>query len=362
MIVKKTKSTFIAKPFARILLKGISLIILIFTSTENIYGNTSIIGIDLIEESLPKSILYSPILIDKDINKDIKIKKWPIFFYLIFSKNLYFKYNEKRITIKLFSRKIGYRASYSYKRENLDSHSIKVNDLKITKLLELTHEHVYDLLSISYGSKKYRINKSEKYRINEADIECYHYFNIGFSINFPGEFYEKYICIPPINVKSIRDFFTKPPHSATTFHHTEKETYEYYFVQNFTKECNFTKDYYSAIFSLTNIRQWMINILIGQLENNFIEYTIEKHNFFFLAIYKIPILISIGQIIHTITLLYKHIKKDDDNKNIKNDDDNKNIKNDDDNKNIKNDDEIGLLNSFYFLFFLNSICVFKINL
>ena len=187
------------------------LLFLIFTNTENVYGNTSIIGVDLITEPITKSIIYCYIRIDKDINKYIKIKKVPIFFYLIFSKNIYFKYNGKRITIKLFSREISYRASYNYNRSNINKHYIEVDDLEITKHLKLTHEHVYDLLSISYGSKKYRINKSEKYRINEADIECYHYINIGFSINFPGEFYYEYLWIPPINVKSMRDFSNAPP-------------------------------------------------------------------------------------------------------------------------------------------------------
>ena len=161
-------------------------------------------------------------------------------------------------------------------------------------------------------------------------------------------------------MKSIRDFLTihKNPIIGPHF-----ETYEYYFVYGKHLEVNiWNKDYYSAIFSSTNINQWISNIAIGLLENIFIEYAIEIPICTWLSLYPLHIHISIGTIIGTIECLYKHIKKDDDNKNIKNDDDNKNIKNDDSNKNIKNDYDIGLLKSFYFLFFLNSICVFKINL
>ena len=330
MIVKNLKTPSQLRHFLQSYSR-VFLLFLIFTSTENIYGNTSIIGVDLITEPITKSIIYCYIRIDKDINKYIKIKKVPIFFYLIFSKNLYFKYNGKRITIKLFSREIGYRASYNYNRENLDYHSINIDDLEITKHLKLTHEHVYDLLSISYGSKKYRINKSEKYRINEADIECYHYINIGFSINFPGEFYEKYICLTPINVKSMRDFSNAPPYNATTVPHIERETYEYYFVYGKYREVNiWSKDYYSAIFSSTNISQWIINILVGLIENIFIEYAMEIPICSFLTLYLCHIHISIGTIIGTI----EYFKKNDKN---------------------------GLLGYFYALFCMQSVCILKIG-
>ena len=332
MIVKNLKTPSQLRHFLQSYSR-VFLLFLIFTSTENIYAQTTSIkqfSFDLIAEPLPKSILYCKILIDKDINKDIKIKKWPVFFYLIFSKNLYFKYKGKRITIKLFSRGISYRASYNYRRENLDYHFIDVDDLLITKHLKLSHEHVYDLLTISYGSKKKKINKTKKYIINEAGIECYHYINIGFSINFPGEFYEKYICIPPINVKKIRDFFTTPKNPIKT-PHIERETYEYYFVKRY-KELNYSesKDYYSAIFSSTKISQWIINILIGLIENIFIDYAIEIPICSFLALYPVHIHISIGTIIGTI----EYLKKNDKN---------------------------GFLGYFYALFFLNSICVFKIG-
>ncbi len=320
-----------------------ALIILLIIFRGNIIAQTTSIkqfGVGLIAEPLTKSILYCKLLIDKDINKDIKIKKVPIFFYLIFSKNIYLKYNEKRITIKLFSREIGYRASYNYKRENLDAHYINVDVLEeITKHLELTHEHVYDLLSISYGSKKYRINKSEKYKINITDIECYHYIDIGFSINFPGEFYYEYLWIPPINVS----FLT--PKNTIIVPHTERETYEYYFVENF-EGFNFldTENYYSTIFSSTNISQWIINILIGLIENIFIEYAIEIPICTFLSLYPLHIHINIGTIIGTIEWLYKPTKNDDNN-----------------NKNIKNNNDKNLFLGYFFLFCLNSICVLKIG-
>lgn len=339
MGIKNSKNTITAQPFFASLLKGIALIILIFTRTENIYGKTSIIGFDLIAECLPKNILYYQM----QVSKDIKIKKDPYLFYLFFSKNIYLKYKGKRITIKLFSREISYRASYNYKRENFTLHYIRVNNFKITERLKLTHEHVYDLLSISYGSKKYRINKSKKYKINEADIECYHYFNIGFSINFPGEFYKEYMLIPQINVKSIRDFFT-PPHNEKTVSNFGKKTYEYFFFVETPERVKYIKGYYSVIFNSTNINQWISNIAIGLLENIFIEYTIEIPIRTWLSLYLLHIHISIGTIIGTIECLYKHIKKDDDN------------------KNIKNNYDISLLKSFYFLFLLNSMCVFKISL
>ena len=343
MGVKNSKNTITAQPFLASLLKGIALIILIFTRTENIYGKTSIIGFDIIAECLPKSMLYCQML----VSTDIKIKKDLFLFYLFFSKNIYLKYKGKRITIKLFSREISYRASYNYKRENFTSHYIEVNNFKITKELKLTHEHVYDLLSISYGGKKYRINKSEKY----TDIEFYHYFNVGFSINFPGEFYEEYMFIPQINVKSIRDFFT-PPHNEKTVSNFGEKTYKYFFYVELLERYKDIKGYYSVIFNSTNINQWISNIAIGLLENIFIEYTIEIPIRTWLSLYLLHIHISIGTIIGTIECLYKHIK---------NDYDNKNIKNDDNNKNIKNDYDISLLKSFYFLFLLNSMCVFKIS-
>lgn len=158
--------------------------------------------------------------------------------------------------------------------------------------------------------------------------------------------------IPQINVKSIRDFFTPPHNNEKTVSNFGEETYKYFFYVELLEGYKDIKGYYSVIFNSTNINQWISNIAIGLLENIFIEYTIEIPICTWLSLYLLHIHISIGTIIGTIECLYKHIKKDDDNKDIKNDDDN---------KNIKNDYYISLLKSFYFLFLLNSMCVFKIS-
>lgn len=158
--------------------------------------------------------------------------------------------------------------------------------------------------------------------------------------------------IPQINVKSIRDFFTPPHNNEKTVSNFGEETYKYFFYVELLEGYKDIKGYYSVIFNSTNINQWISNIAIGLLENIFIEYTIEIPICTWLSLYLLHIHISIGTIIGTIECLYKHIKKDDDNKDIKNDDDN---------KNIKNDYDISLLKSFYFLFLLNSMCVFKIS-
>ena len=175
MIVKNYKNTITAQPFSTILLKGISLIILIFTNTENIYGNTSIIGVDLVSESVPNIVAF--LALDRSVEKIYKLRdhlvssisgnenidtnltperKTFIFFHA-FSKNIFLKHKENLIEIKLLSCKIGYRASYNYNIETrlIDEYNLSVRDFNLQKLT-LTHDHVYDLLSISYG-KNYKI-------------------------------------------------------------------------------------------------------------------------------------------------------------------------------------------------------------
>ena len=316
MIGKKSKNTFTAKPFSTILLKSISLIILIFTSTENIYAQTTSIkqfGVDLIGEPLPNIVLL----------RTTEWEKEPILFYLIVSKNLYFKYKEKLITIKLFSREIGYRASYNYNfAENeivKTGGAIWVNDFNLQNLT-LTHDHVYDLLSINYGWK---------YKVKGSSTKWYTHINIGFSINFPGEFYYKYLWIHPINLKKagsiLKAVFTGC--SISNFN-----IYSKHFQS--TQIGGGTKSYYDVVFNSTSTSQLAINILIGLIENTFIEYVVEMPVCSFLAIYPVHIHISIGTILGTIEWLYRYFKEEDGR---------------------------GFLGYFYALFCMQSIFVLKIG-
>ena len=317
MIVKNSKNTISAQPFARILLKGISLIILIFTSTENIYGETTSIkqcGVDLIAEPLPNIML----LLTTEVEKE------PILFYLIVSKNIRFRYKKNILEIKLFSREISYRASYKYifaenEIENTRG-AIWVNDFNLQNLT-LTHEHVYDLLSISYG---------KKYKVKGSSIKWYTHVNIGFSINFPGEFYYKYLWIHPINLKKARRIIYEGVFPGS-FIRSFREYDQYFKLE---QNGGGIKSYYKAVFDSTSTYQWAVNILIGLIENIFIEYVVEIPVCHFLAIYPVHIHISIGTILGTIEWLYRYCKEED---------------------------GMGFLGYFHALFFLQSICVLKIG-
>ena len=319
MIVKNYKNTITAQPFSTTLLKGISLIILIFTSTENIYAQTTSIkqfGVDLIAEPFPNIVLL----------RTIEVEKKPILFYLIVSKNLYFRYKGKLITIKLFSREISYRASYNYifaENEIIRQLSaIWVNDFNL-QYLTLTHDHVYDLLSINYGWK---------YKVKGSSIKRYTHVNIGFSINFPGEFYYKYLWIHPINLKKACGLF-KCVFTGSDIH-SFTEYNQYFRLKQIVNDGTGTKSYYSVVFNSTSTSQWVINILLGLIENIFVEYAIEIPVCSFLTIYTIHIHISIGTILGTIEWLYRYFKEENGS---------------------------GFLRYFYALLSLQSLYVFKIG-
>ena len=341
MIVKNSKNTFTVSPFAKILLNCISLIILIFTSTENIYGGTTSIkqfGVDLVSESVPNILCL--LATEKE--------KEPILFYLIVSKNLCFRYKKNILEIKLFSREIGYRASYNYKIQHnalLDNIYFLVNDFNLRNL-ELTHDHVYDLLSISYG---------KEYKVKGSSINWYKRINIGFAINFPGEFYYEYLWIHPINLKEVRLWWQHYLNNLDMQHSLNNPDilindpdilinnpdlirfntikYQHFFkLQN----SDLASRYYETVFDSTNISQWFVNILIGLIENIFIEYSFIVPICHFLVICPLHIHISIGTIIGTIEWLYRYFKEED-------------------------GDGRGFLGYFYFIFFLNSISVFKIG-
>ena len=360
MIGKKSKNTFTAQPFSTILLKGISLIILILTSTENIYGETtSIIGIDLVSESVPNIVAF--LALDRSAeennirhnylasNRFLKYltpyRKNFIFFHA-FSKNIFLKHKENLIEIKLFSYKIGYRASYNYNIETrlIDKCNLFVKDSNLQNLT-LTHDHVYDLLSISYG-KNYKIKGSMYYRVN-----------IGLSINFPGEFYHTHMFIHPINLKEIRRYILcfnsndeRARNQITVYNHVfhkyilmsnSRPVFGDYYdvVSNSTSTSKwviniFLGDYYDVVFNSTSTSQWVINILLGLIENIFIEYVIEMPIYHFLVLYPVHIHISIGTILGTIEWLYRYFKEEDGR---------------------------GFLGYFYALFSLQSIFVFKIG-
>ena len=293
-----------------------ALIILLIIFRGNIFAQTTSIkqfGVDLVSESVPNILCL--LATEKE--------KEPILFYLIVSKNLCFRYKENILEIKLFSREIGYRASYNYQIQHnslLDNIYFLGNDFNLRNL-ELTHDHVYDLLSISYG---------KEYKVKGSSINWYKRINIGFAINFPGEFYYEYLWIHPINLKEVRLWWRLLTHiGGLTRINTRK--YEHFFkLQNGDQSSR----YYETVFDSTNISQWSVNILIGLIENIFVEYSFIVPICHFLILYPVHIHISIGTILGTIEWLYKK---------------------------IKNDDGRGFLEFFYFLFFLNSISVFKIG-
>lgn len=190
-----------------------------------------------------------------------------------------------------------------------------VNDFNLQNL-ELTHDHVYDLLSISYG-KKYKVK------------DCYKRINIGFAINFPGEFYYEYLWIHSINLKEVRLWWLVLTNlDDLTRFNTIK--YEHFFKSQDGQ----TSRYYKTVFNSTNISQWAVNILIGLIENIFVEYSFVVPICHFLIFYPVHIHISIGTILGTIEWLHK--------------------------KN-KNGDDRGFLGCFYTLFFMQSVCVLKIG-
>ena len=295
-----------------------ALIILLIIFRGNIFAQTTSIkqfGVDLVSESVPNILCL--LATEKE--------KEPILFYIIFSKNLCFRYKKNILEIKLFSREIGYRASYNYKiRHNalLDNIYFLVNDFNLRNL-ELTHDHVYDLLSISYG---------KEYKVKGSSINWYKRINIGFAINFTGEFYYEYLWIHPINLKEVRLWWlllTNIEDRFTTRINTIK--YEHLFkLQN----SDLASRYYETVFDSTNISQWFVNILIGLIENIFIEYSFIVPICHFLILCPVHIHISIGTILGTIEWLYRYSKEDGGR---------------------------GFLEFFYFLFFLNSISVFKIG-
>ena len=287
-----------------------ALIILLILFRCNIIAQTTSIkqfGVDLIAEPFPNIVLL----------RTIEKEKKPILFYLIVSKNICFRYKKNILEIKLFSRKIGYRASYKYifaENEIVRTlGAIWVDDFNLQNLT-LTHDHVYDLLSISYVGK---------YKVKGSSIKWYTHVNIGFSINFPGEFYYKYLWIHPINLKKagsiIKAVFTGSDiHSFTE--------YDQYF--SLKQIGGGTKSYYDVVFNSTSSYQWAINILIGLIENIFIEYVVEMPVCSFLAIYPLNIHISIGTILGTIEWLYRYFKEED---------------------------KMGFFGYFYALFFLHSV-------
>ena len=313
-----------------------ALIILLIIFSGNIFAQTTSIkqfGVDLVSESVPNILCL--LATEKE--------KEPFFFYLIVSKNLCFRYKKNILEIKLFSREIGYRASYNYKipDNRLDNIYFVVNDF-ILRNLELTHDHVYDLLSISYG---------KEYKVKGSSINWYKRINIGFAINFPGEFYYEYLWIHSINLKEVRlwwrhysnnpyilinnpDILINNPDILTN--NTDLIRFNTIKYKHFFKLRNVDQSsrYYKTVFNSTNISQWSVNILIGLIENIFVEYSFIVPICHFLSLYPVHIHISIGTILGTIEWLYKK---------------------------IKNDDGRGFLEFFYFLFFLNSISVFKIG-
>ena len=360
MIWKKSKNTFTAQPFSTILLKGISLIILIFTSTENIYGETtSIIGVDLVSESVPNIVAF--LALDRSVEennirhnylasnrflKNLTPYRKNFIFFHAFSKNIFLKHKENLIEIKLFSCKIGYRASYNYniKTRLIDKCNLFVKDSNLQNLT-LTHDHVYDLLSISYG-KNYKIKGSMYYRVN-----------IGLSINFPGEFYHTHMFLHPINLKGIRRYilcfnsnderarnqfivYNHIFHKYILMSNSRPVLGDYYdVVSNSTSTSQwviniFLGDYYDVVFKSTSTSQWIINILLGLIENIFVEYSIVMPIGHFLVLYPLHIHISIGTILGTIEWLYRYFKEED---------------------------KRGFLGYFYTLFCMQSIAVFKIG-
>ena len=344
MIVKKIKNTISIFPFSTILLKSISLIILIFASTENIYGETGIkqFSFDLVSESVPNIVAF--LALDRSVEKIYKLydrlvpsissnenilknltpeRKTFIFFHAL-SKNIFLKHKENLIEIKLLSCKIGYRASYNYNIETrlIDKYNLSVRDFNLQKLT-LTHDHVYDLLSISYG-KNYKIKGSTYYRVN-----------IGLSINFPGEFYLKYMYIHPINLKEIRRYIL-------CLNNDDIRARKQFIVYNqfFSLDISIParhpvfRDYYDVVFKSTSTSQWAINIIIGLIENIFVEYSLVMPICRFLVFYPIHIHVSIGTILGTIEWLYRYFKEED---------------------------KRGFLGYFYTLFCMQSVCVLKIG-
>ena len=250
-------------------------------------------------------------------NNDIK----SILLFTILTKNICKHKKTTLIEIKLFSSSVGYRTSYNIIRKNMDDKNHEYSPLA------LTTEHVYDLFSISYG-KKYKLKKNIYKRIN-----------IGLSLNFPGEFYNDCFggIIPPMNVKALRLTIeiNRTVESNNIASLKNRAMYKYTLYKLKESEDGYIRNpYYVEICKLTTKKQWAVNILIGLIENIFIEYVIEMPIYHFLVLYPLHIHISIGTILGTIEWLYRYFKKED---------------------------KRGLLGYFYFLFFLNSICVFKIG-
>ena len=296
-----------------------ALIILLILFRGNIIAQTTSIkqfGVDIIAEPFPNIVLL----------RTIEVEKKPILFYLIVSKNLYFRYKGKLITIKLFSREISYRASYNYifaENEIIRQLSaIWVNDFNL-QYLTLTHDHVYDLLSINYGWK---------YKVKGSSIKRYTHINIGFSINFPGEFYYKYLWIHPINLKKACGLFKCVFTGSDIHSFTEYD--QYFRLKQIVNDGTGTKSYYDVVFNSTSTSQWIINILLGLIENIFVEYALEIPICTWLSLYPLHIHISIGTILGTIEWLYRYFKENDKN---------------------------GFLGYSALLFLLQSIAVFKIG-
>ena len=244
-----------------------------------------------------------------------------ILLFTILTKNICKHKKTTLIEIKLLSSSVGYRTSYNIIRENMDDKNHKYSPLA------LTTEHVYDLFSISYG-KKYKLKKNIYKRIN-----------IGLSLNFPGEFYNDCFggIIPPMNVKALRLTIeiNRTVESNNIASLKNRAMYKYTLYKPKESGDGFIRNpYYVEVCKLTTKKQWAVNILIGLIENIFIEYVVEMPICHFLVLYPLHIHISIGTILGTIEWLYRYFKEKDGR---------------------------GFVGYFYTLFCMQSLCELKIG-